>query len=122
VSVAHTTWTSGPTATRRVPIAPGAHSIPAAPRLLTVKEVAAACQLSEKAVRRAIDDGELTAIKLRSRLRVTPDDFQAWIASQRQRRARPASPLAANRPRRRAPTGSFRALLDGQADERGSGA
>jgi excisionase family DNA binding protein len=51
---------------------------------LTIKQIAGACQLSEKAVRRAIDDGELTAIKLRSRLRVAPHDFDAWVRELRE--------------------------------------
>ncbi len=83
--------------------------------LLSIKEIAGACQLSEKAVRRAIDDGELPAVKLRSRLRITPQDFETWIASSRrkpqQERTRPA-------PRRslRAPAGIFRSLIHGESD------
>lgn len=119
MSVAHTTWTSGPTTTRRVPITPGQDSASPPPRLLTVKEVAVACQLSEKAVRRAIDDGELTAVKLRSRLRVTPGDFQAWIASQRQARAHRIEPALARRARRPAPADTFRALLDADVEQQG---
>jgi excisionase family DNA binding protein len=79
-------------------------------RLLSVKEIAGACQLSEKAVRRAIDDGELVAVKLRSRLRVTPQDFDAWIGSRRQQTKRPSAPLP-RLPLRRAPAGTFRALI-----------
>jgi excisionase family DNA binding protein len=119
VSVAHTTWTSGPT-TRRVAITAGQDSAASTPRLLTVKEVAVACQLSEKAVRRAIDDGELIAIKLRSRLRVTPDDFHAWIVSQRERRTRQVPPSSGPvRARRAAPGGTFRALFEADAEQRG---
>ena len=51
---------------------------------MTIKDVAAACKLSETAVRRAISDGELPAVKLRSRLRIMRTDFDGWIASQRQ--------------------------------------
>jgi excisionase family DNA binding protein len=87
---------------------------PADWHLLTVKEIASACQLSEKAVRRAIDDGELAAVKLRSRLRVTPPDFEAWIAAQRQQRTTGAVPSSPQRLSRRAPEGTFRALA--QAD------
>jgi excisionase family DNA binding protein len=70
-------------------LAPSVADAPSDPgwHLLSIREVAVACQLSEKAVRRAIDDGELPAVKLRSRLRVTPEDFQAWIASSRRQRA-----------------------------------
>lgn len=85
-------------------------------RLLSIKDVAAACQLSEKAVRRAIDDGELTAVKLRSRLRVTPKDFEEWLMSSRRHRDRRAiSPLT--RLPRRAAAGTFRALIQ---DDRGA--
>lgn len=107
--------------TRRVPVSVGqGNTLPPAVRLMTVKEVALACQLSEKAVRRAIDDGELAAIKLRSRLRVTPDDFRAWITSQRQRRARFIDRDPPGRRRRPAPAGTFRALLPIDSAERGS--
>jgi excisionase family DNA binding protein len=78
--------------------------------MLSIKDVASACRLSEKAVRRAIDEGELPAVKLRSRLRITPQDFAAWIESSRRTADRPdRSP----RPRRRRPhpAGTFRALL-----------
>ena len=61
-------------------------------------------------MRRAIDDGELPAIKLRSRLRVTPQDFDAWIESSRQKGGRvQLTPL--RRVRRPAPSGTFRALI-----------
>jgi excisionase family DNA binding protein len=83
--------------------------------LLSIREIATACQLSEKAVRRAIDEGELTAVKLRSRLRVTPQDFEDWIsASRRTKRQSPPQP------RRRAPTrpaaGTFRALVQSEVE------
>jgi len=84
-------------------------------RMLSIKEIASACQLSEKAVRRAIDDGELGAVKLRSRLRVTPQDFEAWIASSRRNTSRATldpRPLKA----RRAPAGTFRSLIKDGAD------
>lgn len=84
-------------------------------RLLSIKEIAGACQLSEKAVRRAIDDGELPAVKLRSRLRITPQDFETWIASSRRNRSRNGLDP---RPRRslRAPAGTFRSLIHGESD------
>lgn len=87
--------------------------------LLSIKEIAGACQLSEKAVRRAIDDGELPAMKLRSRLRVAPQDFEAWITSNRRNSSRAAfdpRPLTA----RRASAGTFRALIRSDV-ERGAG-
>jgi excisionase family DNA binding protein len=85
---------------------------------MTVKEVAVACQLSEKAVRRAIDDGELVAIKLRSRVRVSPDAFQEWIAGQPRRpRSRPGPTWS--RVQRTARAGTFRALFEADAKRRG---
>lgn len=113
MSTTHTTWTSGPVSSVRVPIsAPSAAEPTAATRLLTVREVASTCQLSEKAIRRAIDDGELVAVKLRSRLRVTPDDLQAWIANRRQLASQPSRRAAARRSARGAPRGTFRSLVD----------
>src|SRR5437588_13125033 len=95
-SVSRTSWTGG--------IAPPALGVPDGPRaswhLLSVREVAAACQLSEKAVRRAIDAGELPAVKLRSRVRVTPKDLETWIESSRQRSQRPTLSPATSLPRR----------------------
>lgn len=87
------------------------HVNPAPWHLLSIKEIASACQLSEKAVRRAIGDGELSAVKLRSRLRVTPQDFDAWITAQRRQSA--ARPGLSPMPRlaRRAPAGTFRGLV-----------
>jgi excisionase family DNA binding protein len=83
--------------------------------LLSIREIAAACQLSEKAVRRAIDGGELPAVKLRSRLRVTPQDFEAWISAGR--RTTPSSPPPPRRHApRRAPAGTFRALAQSEAE------
>jgi excisionase family DNA binding protein len=86
--------------------------------LLSIREVASACQLSEKAVRRAIDDGELLAVKLRSRLRVTPQDLAAWIDSARQLRE-PATLQPCRRPRRRPAEGTFRAMVP-TLEERGA--
>jgi excisionase family DNA binding protein len=90
---------------------------PAAWHLLSVREIAAACQLSEKAVRRAIDDGELPAVKLRSRLRVRPQDFEAWISSSRRSGGQPTVSPRTRTPRR-VPVGTFRALI-GAGDNRG---
>jgi excisionase family DNA binding protein len=107
------TWTGGAAPpTPAVASAPGP-SVASAPdwHLLSIKEVATACQLSEKAVRRAIDAGELPAVKLRSRLRVVPQDLEAWIASCRQSGRHRTTEF---RPRlgRRPAGGTFRALVD----------
>jgi excisionase family DNA binding protein len=54
-------------------------------RLLTVREVANYSRLSPKAVRRAIAQGELRAIRLRGQYRIRPDDLQRWIETNRYR-------------------------------------
>jgi hypothetical protein len=51
-------------------------------------------------------------VKLRSRLRVTPDDLQAWIANRRQLASQPSRRAAARRSARGAPRGTFRSLVD----------
>jgi excisionase family DNA binding protein len=83
--------------------------------LLSVTEIATACRLSEKAVRRAIDDGELLAVKLRSRLRVTPQDFEKWISASRRPGSGPMTPQRQRAPRR-APVGTFRSLVGSEAE------
>jgi excisionase family DNA binding protein len=83
--------------------------------LLSIREIAAACQLSEKAVRRAIEEGELPAVKLRSRLRITPEDFASWIAASRRTTPRAAPPPRRRAPRR-APAGTFRALAQSEVE------
>ena len=119
MTVTHTFSTSAsPTSLRvaaRLPT-PRVAVAPAGEVLLTIKDVAAACKLSETAVRRAIADGELPALKLRSRMRITREDFNAWIASQRQTPARPeAWPRPVKRGRSSAPAGTFRALAQAEA-------
>ena len=119
MSTSCTTWTSGPPVRDSVAATPAGHDDAPGARLLTIKQVAGGCQLSEKAVRRAISDGELVAVKLRSRLRVTSEDFEAWIRAQRQphSRATPAAPTPwLGRP---APAGTFRALAQ-SAPEHGA--
>lgn len=48
-------------------------------RLLSPEDVASRCGLSRKAVYRAIDRGELKSARLCSRLRIRPDDVEAWV-------------------------------------------
>jgi excisionase family DNA binding protein len=114
------------TATLRVPVrAGGTHRSRDAgsTTMLTVPEVAAACQISQSSVRRAIADGELLAVKLRSRVRIPREAFDAWL-SQHQRppsgtRQPPAPPGPAarrKRPRRDFPPGSFREMARFGAD------
>ena len=107
MTVTQTTWNTTP-----LPLRPPTPRAPAAPAFMTHRDVAAACKLSETAVRRAISEGELPAAKLRSRLRITRADFDVWIASQRHAPTRPAPPQrTAPRAPRVAPAGRFRALL-----------
>lgn len=47
--------------------------------MMTVRDVAALCQLSERAVYRAIESGELPGTRLRSRLRIRSADVATWI-------------------------------------------
>lgn len=117
MSASRITWTGG--------AAPRSATRPGAPtptdstwHLLSIKEVAAACQLSEKAIRRAIQAGELPAVKLRSRLRVTPQDFESWIAASRRDGVR-AHPVPRRRSTRRRPSGTFRALAQADNESRG---
>lgn len=49
--------------------------------LLSPEEVAQQCGLSRKSVYRAIERGELAAFRLCSRLRVRPEDVEAWLAT-----------------------------------------
>jgi hypothetical protein len=54
-------------------------------------------------------------VKLRSRLRVTPEDFQSWIAASRRGGAR-RTPPPHRRARRRAPAGTFRSLMQSELE------
>lgn len=49
--------------------------------LLSPEDVARQCGLSRRAVYRAIERGELRASRLCSRLRIRPEDVDAWIAA-----------------------------------------
>jgi excisionase family DNA binding protein len=125
MTVTQTSWTPTTAATLRIPVrapAPARHQPAARTAMLTVPEVAAACQISQSSVRRAIADGELRAVKLRSRVRIPGDAFDAWL-SQHQRspsgtRQRPAPPRPARRtkPRTEFPPGSFREMARFGAD------
>lgn len=99
---------------------------PAEERLLTIPEVAETCRLSEKAIRRAIDRGQLKAFKLCNRIRISHEHMRDWIGSQRQPAVRAAvtgpssigatAACAARQPTQRGrltapPAGSFRALV-----------
>ena len=88
-------------------------------RLLTIPEVAQMCGLSEKSIRRAIERGELPAMKLCSRLRIGPDDVAAWYRGNLVMPPDPnvlfADPRGGRRRLRRPPAiGGLRELLDEQ--------
>lgn len=111
-----TTWTTAASPTLSVTVEAGSSAERGTGwRLLSIKDVAAACRLSEKAVRRAIVEGELPAVKLRSRLRVTPEDFAAWIEASRGAtvQTEAAAPLRRRKPH---PAGTFRALLQSDSN------
>lgn len=76
-------------------------------------EAAELTGLSTRAIYRAIARGDLPASRLCSRLRISREDFDAWVA----RSAVPVEepPPVVIRPLPPAPRGSFRRLL---ADER----
>lgn len=84
-------------------------------RLLSIPEVAEMCGLSDRSINRAILDGELRAMKLRSRWRIHPDDLDRWVESSAWN-----PPAAAQRahPRaiqRQAPAHSLRRLFEEEA-------
>jgi excisionase family DNA binding protein len=120
MTLTQTSWTFTSPAPQRqviraVAVPAPTSSSAAADGLMTVKDVAVACQLSETAVRRAIADGELPAVKLRSRMRIVRAEFDTWLSSQRHAptHGRP-SPQPVLRGRRPAPVGTFRALAQAE--------
>jgi excisionase family DNA binding protein len=131
MTVTQTIWTPASGTPTRIPTGsnPRQRAAASAPlvseTLMTIKDVAAACKLSETAVRRAVFDGELQAVKLRSRLRITRQDFDAWITAQRQPATRAPATLRAGRPatrpaeRRTPAAGTFRCLIHADADQHG---
>ena len=57
------------------------HAADPAPRLLTIEQVAASCQVSSKTVYRAIRRGALRASRLgmTGAYRIKPEEMEAWI-------------------------------------------
>lgn len=49
------------------------------PRFLTPQQVALMCGLSTDAIYRAIDSGDLPALRLCSRLRIHEHEFEQWM-------------------------------------------
>jgi excisionase family DNA binding protein len=81
-------------------------------RLLTPAEVGDLVGLKRDAIYRAIDAGELKAVRLRGRLRTREEWVEAWLqASVVRPVSRPASSGKPERSRRRVPSDSVRAQL-----------
>jgi excisionase family DNA binding protein len=86
--------------------------MPVEPIFLRPREAAALAGLSTRAIYRAIDRGELRAVRLCSRPRIPREAFDAWITSSTVRvehRVVAVPPPAPPPPVR----GSFRRLFDG---------
>jgi excisionase family DNA binding protein len=81
----------------------------AIPTLLSPENVAEACGLSRRAVYRAIERGELRASRLCSRIRIRPDDVEAWV--QENQIAPPPDGAARTRARALKSTDGLRRLL-----------
>ena len=111
------TWTTPGAPALRIPVASPSTPRETADRLLTVRDVAVRCQLSEKAIRRAIDAGQLRAVKLCSRIRISPDALEEWIASSMAREPSHSTRIATRRARRAPAAGTFRALAQAQGRE-----
>jgi excisionase family DNA binding protein len=75
------------------------------PEFLTVREVAGLVRLSETAVRRAVRDGELEAVKLRGQIRISEGAVRAWVAKST---VASPSPVPEDGPRRAAPRADLR--------------
>jgi excisionase family DNA binding protein len=67
------------------------HPIPTI-ELLSPEDVARRCGLSRRAIYRAIERGELPAVRLCSRLRVEPEALEAWLSGNRVEVATVAKP------------------------------
>ena len=79
---------------------------------LSPDEVARRIRLSRRAVYDAIRRGELPAMRLCGRLRISPADLEAWLAAGATRARRPAIPASTSAARKPTPApGSFRALM-----------
>lgn len=79
---------------------------------LSPDEVARRIRLSRRAVYDAIRRGELPAMRLCGRLRISPADLDTWLAAGAVRAQRPAIPAPTSAARKPTPSpGSFRALM-----------
>jgi excisionase family DNA binding protein len=64
------------------------------PEYIDVKDAGKIVRLHPKVIRRAIDDGELPAYKLRSKIRIRRSDLDAWIESCKVQPYEPAGDLS----------------------------
>ena len=79
---------------------------------LSPDDVARRIGLSRRAVYDAIRRGELQAMRLCGRLRISPTDLDAWLAAGATQARKPPIPGAARTTRKLTPApGSFRALM-----------
>jgi excisionase family DNA binding protein len=94
--------------------------------MLTVKEAAAGVRLTQWAIYRAIQRGDLTAYKPGGRLRIYESDLEAWLQSTRvhaqdppqARTVRMLPPLAPDRAARKSSeSGSLRARVRARRGE-----
>jgi len=76
---------------------------------LTVRQVAELTSLSKDAIYRAIDRGELDALRLCDRIRIESDAYRRWRAARRIKPRGNGSPMLDVPSERR---GSFRSRLD----------
>ena len=49
--------------------------------LLTVDDIARALKVSKWSVRKEIEDGQLSALRIRNRLRIEPKEFERYLAA-----------------------------------------
>ena len=83
-------------------------------RLLTVADVADLTGLSESAIYRAVANGELSASRLRGRLRILFSDLETWIETNRVHPVDPPRPVSRR-------TGALRAGAPRPAPPRSNG-
>ena len=76
---------------------------------LTVRQVAELTSLSRDAIYRAIDRGELDALRLCDRIRIETDAYRRWRAARRIKPRRNGSPMLDPAPRTR---GFFQSRLN----------
>ncbi len=84
------------------------------PRFLLPSEAAELVGLSPRAIYRAVQRGELEAVRLCSRIRIPREAFEKWIENSRVEPGEPAPPrppVPPPPPPEPPPAGSFRALL-----------